>query len=57
MKSSIWGARYATGAGHSGGDQAGLALDTGSCQGLTGIARYRTDLGGNHCGGIGQYLG
>ena len=46
----------APGAGHRGGGQAGLARVTGSCQGLTGIARHRADFGGNDCGGVGQHL-
>jgi len=32
-------------------------LRIGSGQGLTGIARYRADFGGNHCDGVEQYLG
>ena len=32
-------------------------LRIGSGQRLTGIARYRADLGGNHCGRVEQYLG
>jgi hypothetical protein len=32
-------------------------LRIGSGQRLTGIARYRADLGGNHCGEVGQYFG
>jgi len=32
-------------------------LRIGSGQGLTGIARYRADFGGNHSGGVEQYLG
>jgi hypothetical protein len=32
-------------------------LRIGSGQGLTDIARYRADFGGNHCGEVGQYLG
>lgn len=32
-------------------------LRTGSGQRFTRIVRYRADFGGNHCGGVEQYLG
>ena len=53
-KSSIWVSGWCGLSRPSQRRSSCFAPDTGSGQGLTGIARHRADLCGNHCGGVGK---